>query len=1188
MRSNPRTLTFDERVAAQRAIEEVYWRHRIWPTANPTPKPPLDAVMPDSAIRAKVGDYLRKSSALERLWLRPISGEQLQAEMNRMAKQSRDATVLRELFAALGNDPFVIAETLARQTLADRLIRSWYASDSRFHGALKRTADAALAACASIDCMRSIGGDYSETTWKLRDPNAAEHADASNDSAVALDSDDWRRRREELAVRFGGSPETLPTRRLSGLAETGTEFSVMAVIAQSDAEITVAVTTWPKRPFDSWWDVERDAIPTEIDVSAELVALPAPEPTECKNDTWTPTQLEAPDMRSQHTAVWTGTEMIVWGGTSGLGAPLNTGGRYNPSTDTWVPTSLGANVPVGRHGHIAVWTGAQMIIWGGFDGFSERNDGGRYDPSSDSWTPTSTGADAPTARIGHSGVWTGTEMIVWGGAFQTIPTGRLNTGGRYNPSTDSWRPTSTDAPAGRYGHVAVWTGAEMIIWGGSADVDLNTGGRYNPTTDTWKPTTNESPVPAPGARTAVWTGTEMIVWGGDFSQFPGTGGRYNPSTDKWKPTSTGANVPLSRFKHTAVWTGSEMIVWGGYPFYDVGGRYDPSTDSWSRLSTVGAPYARENHSAVWTGTEMIVWGGENCGGYCNPVSNTGGRYNPVTDSWVPTATEVNVPGARSHHSAVWTGAEMIVWGGVSGSSIQKPLKSGGRYNPSTDNWTPTSVGANVPIPRYSHSSIWTGKEMIVWGGLPGDPLPPFPLNDGARYDPLTDRWTPVATGPAVPDGRIYHTAVWTGAEMIVWGGVGADGYNDRFLNTGGRYDPSLDRWLPTSTDANVPIARYGHTAVWTGSEMIVWGGSPNDNSALTLNSGGRYSPSSDTWAATSTGPNVPAARAGFTSVWTGAEMIVWGGYDGHSKRNDGGRYAPSTDSWMPTGTGANVPAQRNGHTAVWSGAEMIVWGGIGEVCRCLLDSGGRYDPAADLWTATSTAANDPPARVNHTAVWTGTEMIVWGGGSFSTAGRYCACPNGTLVYRDADGDGYGDTGNAIPSCDGSVVAGYVAVGGDCDDGNPKVHPGLTDVPNGVDDNCNGLVDESPPGDTTDRDFNHDGEGDVCDVNDGLISVYGPVDKNTIAWQAESGPTSWNVCTGDLAVPKRTGVYTQSPGSNSLATRQCGLTGVSALNPVLPNPWDVEHSLVTGVTDAVEGSLGTDSAGAPRPNTNPCP
>src|SRR5262249_44296139 len=82
-----RTLTFAERVAYQRAIEDVYWRHRIWPKERPDAKPSLDAVMSQGQLEKKVADYLGKSRALD--WQRPISPEQLQAEMDRMAKHTR-------------------------------------------------------------------------------------------------------------------------------------------------------------------------------------------------------------------------------------------------------------------------------------------------------------------------------------------------------------------------------------------------------------------------------------------------------------------------------------------------------------------------------------------------------------------------------------------------------------------------------------------------------------------------------------------------------------------------------------------------------------------------------------------------------------------------------------------------------------------------------------------------------------------------------------------------------------------------------------------------------------------------------------------------------------------------------------------------------------------------------------------
>ncbi len=120
-----RSLSFADRVAYQRAIEDVYWRHRIWPRnrgERPDPKPSLDVVMSQATIEKKVQDYLRNSELLEQDWQKPITAEQLQAEMERMASHTKHPRMLREIFAALGNDPFVIAECLARPVLAERLV----------------------------------------------------------------------------------------------------------------------------------------------------------------------------------------------------------------------------------------------------------------------------------------------------------------------------------------------------------------------------------------------------------------------------------------------------------------------------------------------------------------------------------------------------------------------------------------------------------------------------------------------------------------------------------------------------------------------------------------------------------------------------------------------------------------------------------------------------------------------------------------------------------------------------------------------------------------------------------------------------------------------------------------------------------------------------------------------------------
>src|SRR5262249_2691166 len=83
------TLSFADRVTYQRAIEEVYWRHRIWPKERPDPKFSLDAVMSQAMIEKKVQDYLRNSELLEQDWSKPITPEQLQSEMDRMAQHTK-------------------------------------------------------------------------------------------------------------------------------------------------------------------------------------------------------------------------------------------------------------------------------------------------------------------------------------------------------------------------------------------------------------------------------------------------------------------------------------------------------------------------------------------------------------------------------------------------------------------------------------------------------------------------------------------------------------------------------------------------------------------------------------------------------------------------------------------------------------------------------------------------------------------------------------------------------------------------------------------------------------------------------------------------------------------------------------------------------------------------------------------
>ena len=97
----------------------------------------------------------------------------------------------------------------------------------------------------------------------------------------------------------------------------------------------------------------------------------------------------------------------------------------------------------------------------------------------------------------------------------------------------------------------------------------------------------------------------------------------------------------------------------------------------------------------------------------------------------------------------------------------------------------------------------------------------------------------------------------------------------------------------------------------------------------------------------------------------------------------GGRYNPSTNAWTATPT-TGAPAARHQHSAEWTGSRMIVWGGDGN--GPLLDTGGVLDPVAGTWSATSTTGA-PSARRFHTAVWNGNIMIVWGGISAAGTGH---------------------------------------------------------------------------------------------------------------------------------------------------------------------------------------------------------
>src|SRR5439155_6565856 len=135
--------------------------------------------------------------------------------------------------------------------------------------------------------------------------------------------------------------------------------------------LKLATVAWLKEPLQSWATKAETQVPVTMAAFSGSYTLPviANSSGGCTDDTCTSTSTtNAPSGRDVHTAIWTGSEMIVWGGGNGSGS-LNTGGRYNPTTDSWTATST-TNAAAPREAHDAESAGREMVDWGGGNGSS--------------------------------------------------------------------------------------------------------------------------------------------------------------------------------------------------------------------------------------------------------------------------------------------------------------------------------------------------------------------------------------------------------------------------------------------------------------------------------------------------------------------------------------------------------------------------------------------------------------------------------------------------------------------------------------------------------------------------------------------------------------------------------------------------------------------------------------------------
>jgi hypothetical protein len=231
---------------------------------------------------------------------------------------------------------------------------------------------------------------------------------------------------------------------------------------------------------------------------------------------------------------------------------------------------------------------------------------------------------------GAAFVWTGSEVLAWGGCQGEAPAGcgQRERGYAFDPVDRTWRPLPPiDAPSSSN---AVWTGREAIFFenepeGGGAEGDGLVARSFDPQARTWR-ILPEAPIPPRTGTEYLWTGREVIVWGGGVEGTAAEGAAYDPATDSWRRI---ADAPHGLNLMSAVWTGREMIVFGSLLGHrnipdsptSVGTAYDPTTDTWRTLPP--SDLSPQATAATWVGGRLVAYDYE----------TRWQAYDPVTDAW---------------------------------------------------------------------------------------------------------------------------------------------------------------------------------------------------------------------------------------------------------------------------------------------------------------------------------------------------------------------------------------------------------------------------------------------------------------------------------------------------------------------------------------------------------------------------
>jgi hypothetical protein len=330
-------------------------------------------------------------------------------------------------------------------------------------------------------------------------------------------------------------------------------------------------------------------------------------------------------------------------------------------------------------------------------------------------------------------------------------------------ASGSWSSFPSGPLQARFGEVVVWTGRELIVWGGAARAGgepLSSGAAYDPATRRWR-MLPASPLSAAYAA-AVWTGSEMIVVGGDASGILADAAAYDPTSNRWRTLPSSPLGPLTNAD--ALWTGQQVIVIGGRSRSDsvIASRsvaaYDPETNTWQLLPALPAMRNCDVYqvAALWTGGGLIAW--EDCLG--QRVTSDGFTLMVGATAWT-SITPSPIGGALA---AAWTGDSVLVFGSntrcppLTSCYTDGPFDTA-TYVPSTHQWT-----SLVPQPDGLWPPVWTGRALLIGGPV-----------QMVAFDPASGRSLNLPDIPAAlggPDqGPLVYDweAIWTGSELLVWG-----------------------------------------------------------------------------------------------------------------------------------------------------------------------------------------------------------------------------------------------------------------------------------------------------------------------------------------------------------------------------------------------------------------------------------